>query len=142
MAFTIGRLAEAAGVHVETVRYYEREGLLQPPPRTASGYRQYGEGDLWRLEFIARGKRLGFTLKEIAALLEDGAASPDTVLAATRRKIEEVVARQHELEELRLRLEAMVGLCERGDDDCAALNVTLRGTAPAPPAGAPDLSPR
>ena len=121
MTLTIGRLAEAAGVHVETVRYYERQGLLRQPPRTASGYRQYGDDDLWRLGFIARGKRLGFTLKEIAALL-DG-PDPDAVLAATRRKIDEVVARQAELDDLRSRLEAMVGLCERGDDDCATLQL-------------------
>jgi MerR family mercuric resistance operon transcriptional regulator len=123
MAFTIGRLADAAGVHLETVRYYEREGLLQPPPRTPSGYRQYADADLWRLQFIARGKHLGFTLKEIAALLDEGAASPAAVLEATRHKIDEVVARQAELEELRLRLEAMTALCERGDADCATLQL-------------------
>ena len=68
-SFTIGRLAETAGVNVETVRYYERRGLLEQPPRPGQGYRQYSDADVWRLQFIRRGKDLGFTLAEIAELL-------------------------------------------------------------------------
>ena len=59
-------------MNVETIRYYEREGILPEPPRTASGYRQYSDVDRWRLAFIRRGKGLGFTLREIAELLGAG----------------------------------------------------------------------
>jgi hypothetical protein len=61
---SIGRLADAAGVSVETVRYYERRGLLDPPARTASGYRRYLPADLDRLRLLLRAKELGFTLAE------------------------------------------------------------------------------
>jgi MerR family transcriptional regulator, copper efflux regulator len=67
---SIGQLAEAAGVHIETIRYYERRGLLPEPPRSAAGYRQYGPDDLWRLEFVGRAKTLGFTLTEVGELLQ------------------------------------------------------------------------
>jgi len=67
---TIGRLARAADVGVETIRFYEREGLLAPPARTASGYRLYSPKTAERLGFIRRAKALGFSLAEIRELLE------------------------------------------------------------------------
>jgi MerR family copper efflux transcriptional regulator len=66
----IGELAEQAGVNVQTVRYYERRGLLPEPDRKASGYRIYDESDALRLGFILRAKALGFTLSEIEELLD------------------------------------------------------------------------
>lgn len=123
-AFTIGKLAEAAGVHVETIRYYERRGLLAPPPRSASGYRQYSPDDLWRLQFIARGKRLGFTLAEIAEVMSPAPASPERVLEAARAKIAAIDERQRELARVRCRLHQLAELCEHGADaDCLALRV-------------------
>ncbi len=68
-SFTIGQVAKQAGVGVETVRYYEREGLLEQAERKASGYRQFDERVVDRLRFIRRAKELGFTLKEIKELL-------------------------------------------------------------------------
>jgi DNA-binding transcriptional MerR regulator len=122
-ALTIGKLAEAAGVHVETIRCYERRGLLAPPPRTASGYRQYSADDLWRLQFIARGKRLGFTLAEIASVMSP-AASAEDMLAAARAKITAIDERQRELARTRCRLQQLADLCQHGDDaDCVALRV-------------------
>lgn len=64
-----GQVAKQAGVTVETLRYYERAGLLDAPPRTASGYRAYPEDTVSRMRFIRRAKALGFTLREIADLL-------------------------------------------------------------------------
>jgi DNA-binding transcriptional MerR regulator len=124
--FTIGRLAEAAGVNVETVRYYERRGLLEQPDRAGGGYRQYSAADVWRLQFIRRGKDLGFSLAEIAELLgADGERPAAAVLAAARAKIEALDERRREMEAVRGRLEQLAALCERGDDpDCAALRVT------------------
>lgn len=66
----IGELARRGGVSVQTVRYYERYGLLQPPPRKPSRYRIYGNGDIHRLRFILQAKTLGFTLDEIRHILE------------------------------------------------------------------------
>ena len=68
----IGQLARAAGVNVETIRYYERRGLLPEPPRTRSGYREYPESDVARLGFIRRAQELGFTLKEVKELIREG----------------------------------------------------------------------
>ncbi len=68
-SLSIGQLAKRAGVGVETVRYYEREGLLVEPQRRQSGYRQYQSDTVDRLLFIRRAKELGFTLKEIKELL-------------------------------------------------------------------------
>jgi MerR family copper efflux transcriptional regulator len=65
----IGHLAKAAGVGIDTVRFYERAGLMPPAARTASGYRTYAEADVERLRFIRRAKALGFSLEEIAELL-------------------------------------------------------------------------
>ena len=67
--FAIGQLAQAAGVGIDTVRYYERSGLLKPSTRTQSGYRKYGQGELDRLNFIRRAQHLGFSLGEISELL-------------------------------------------------------------------------
>lgn len=64
--FTIGQLAKQAKVNIETIRYYERRGLLPEPQRRASGYREYSTDDVIRLRFIKRAQELGFTLKEIA----------------------------------------------------------------------------
>ncbi|MDQ4132660.1 MAG: MerR family transcriptional regulator [Actinomycetota bacterium] len=123
--FTIGKLADAAGVHVETVRYYERRGLLDQPPRTDSGYRRYSSADLWRLQFIRRAKELGFTLTEITDMVGPGSRSAASILEATRAKIDAVQARQLELQERERRLERLAHLCERGDAaDCVALRVS------------------
>ncbi|HXF65202.1 MAG TPA: MerR family transcriptional regulator [Burkholderiales bacterium] len=68
--FTIGDVAEAAGVGVETVRYYERRGLVPQPARSGGAYRRYGAGHVARIRFIKRAQALGFSLEEIATLLE------------------------------------------------------------------------
>ena len=68
--FTIGRLAKQADVGIDTIRFYERRGLLPPPSRTSSGYRLYGEDTITRLRFVRRAKALGFTLDEIENLLQ------------------------------------------------------------------------
>jgi MerR family copper efflux transcriptional regulator len=69
LSLTIGAVAKRVGVAIDTIRYYEREGLLPEPARRASGYRSYGEGTITQLRFIRRAKDLGFTLEEIYGLL-------------------------------------------------------------------------
>src|SRR4051812_35457550 len=84
---TVGQVAGRAGVGVETVRFYEREGLLERPSRLPSGYRQYDAGVVARLRFIRRAKELGFTLNEIGELLSLR-LDPDTTAADVRRRAE------------------------------------------------------
>jgi MerR family mercuric resistance operon transcriptional regulator len=126
-SFTIGQLAHDGGVNIETVRYYERRGLLRQPPRPVSGYRQYSVTDLWRLQFIARAKHLGFTLTEIASLIGDHERcdTAESVLALARAKIREIDERQRSLVDTRSRLMRLVSICEDPESkDCTALRVT------------------
>ncbi len=120
---TIGELAAAVGVNVETIRYYEREGILPEPPRTASGYRQYSDADRWRLAFIRRGKDLGFTLREIAELL--GAGDQRSVAEVQRvaaSRLEQIELDLAELTRSRDQLRRLIETCETGsDDDCLDL---------------------
>lgn len=123
-AFTIGNLARAAGVSVETVRYYERRGLLDRPVRRGSEYREYSDADVARLHFIRRAKELGFTLAEIGELLpvsDTGCA--DGMLAAARSKLAQVEADRVELDALAERLLRLVEVCADGGDDCVTLDI-------------------
>lgn len=131
-SLTISQLAQKAGVHVETVRYYERRGLLREPPRSPAGYRQYSPADLWRLQFIARAKQLGFTLAEVARLAgdHDGAETTDiadpveSVLTAARAKLRALDEQQRALDETRVRLAELIDICEDPtSEDCLALRV-------------------
>ncbi len=98
---TIGELARRAGVHLETIRYYERLGVMPPPRRTATGYRVYDELALRRLRFIKRAKQLGFTLKEIRELLELR-MDPDTTCEDVRqRALQKIMTIEHKIQELR-----------------------------------------
>lgn len=90
-ALTIGRVAQQAGVGVETVRFYERQGLLDEPPRRQSGYREYGDEAVAQLRFIKRAKLLGFTLKEIKELLSLR-RHPATPAAEVKRRAQAKIA--------------------------------------------------
>jgi MerR family mercuric resistance operon transcriptional regulator len=120
---TIGKLAAAEGVGVETVRFYQRRGLLATPERRSSGYREYSEADRWRLVFIRRARQLGFTLGEVAELLGPAEAqSTQEIATAAQVKLEAVDAQVRELVQLRCRLRQLVRVCEHGDgQQCAAL---------------------
>lgn len=96
LPLSIGQVARRAAVGVETVRFYEREGLLERPLRKASGYRQFGEDVVARLRFIRRAKELGFTLKEIKELLAlrvDDAAPCGDVKRRAEAKAADIEAR-------------------------------------------------
>jgi Hg(II)-responsive transcriptional regulator len=88
---TIGQVACQAGIGIETVRFYEREGLLAEPPRKESGYRQYAADAIDRLRFIKRAKQLGFSLKEIADLLTMR-VEPGTTCAEVKKRAEAKIA--------------------------------------------------
>ena len=117
--FTIGQLAHSAGVNIETVRYYERRGILRDPPRSDSGYRQYSADDLWRLQFIARAKRLGFTLSEIASLVagSDSGDTAESIVAMARTKLQELDERRRALDETRSLLTRLMVICEDPKSD-------------------------
>jgi DNA-binding transcriptional MerR regulator len=120
---TIGKLAAAGGVSVETVRFYQRRGLLAEPERRGSGYREYSDADRSRLEFIRRARQLGFTLGEIADLL--GPVQADDIARAAQAKLAAVSGQIAELTRLRCRLRQLVRVCEHGDGaECAALLLT------------------
>lgn len=87
---TVGHLARAAGINLETVRYYERVGLLPKPPRSASGYRLFPPDTVRRLRFIGRAQELGFSLREIRELLALR-ASPRTPSAEIRQRAEKKI---------------------------------------------------
>jgi len=125
---TIGKLAAAEGVGVETVRFYQRRGLLATPERRDSGYRQYSEADRSRLVFIRRARELGFTLGEIADLLGPAEAQSTAQIAiAAHAKLAAVDAQVRELVQLRCRLRQLVHVCEHGDgQQCAALRLPER----------------
>lgn len=111
---TIGRVAKQAGVNIETVRYYEREGLLETPQRSDSGYRQYPSDAVRRIRFIRRAKDLGFTLKEISELLslrtEPGASCADVKLRAGD-KIADIDERVRELTKMKNALVTLAREC-------------------------------
>jgi MerR family mercuric resistance operon transcriptional regulator len=90
IALSIGKLATKTGVGIETIRFYERKGLIPEPPRTAAGYRQYSVDSVQRIAFIRHAKYLGFSLKEIKELLSLR-ASPRSSCADVRSKAEEKI---------------------------------------------------
>jgi MerR family transcriptional regulator, mercuric resistance operon regulatory protein len=119
---TIGRFAAEAGVGVETVRFYQRRGLLARPERTGPGYRQYTEADRQRLAFIRRAQGLGFTLGEISELL--GPAHGDDIIRAAEAKLGAIDGQIRELTQLQCRLRRLVQVCAHGDrGDCLALHL-------------------
>ncbi|MBO0796705.1 MAG: MerR family DNA-binding protein [Ktedonobacteraceae bacterium] len=112
---SIGQVARRAGVGVETVRFYEREGLLEEPPRRASGYRQYSEQVVKRIHFIKRAQQLGFSLKEMMELLMlrvDGQTSCEEVKRHTEAKIAQVEQKLLDLQRMRQALLQVASLCE------------------------------
>lgn len=124
--FRIGELARLAGVPVDTIRYYERSGLIAAPPRTSTGYRAYPPDALARLQMVRRAKDLGFTLSEIGELLDlyDNRNSPCHHLHCRAvAKLEELEGRILELHRIKNELKSLVGSC--GPDtpihDCPVL---------------------
>ncbi len=113
-ALNIGSLAKQAEVNIQTIRYYERRGLLPEPERTASNYRVYAGDTLQRVRFIKRAQELGFTLSEIKELLELR-ASPrsccEDVRARSKAKIRNIDEKVRSLEAMRKALSKLVRAC-------------------------------
>jgi MerR family transcriptional regulator, mercuric resistance operon regulatory protein len=124
---TIGKFAASEGVSVETVRFYQRKGLLSQPARAGSGFREYSQADQWRLAFIRRAQLLGFTLGEISDLLGPAQArSTDEITRAAEAKLGVLRTQLAELAAQQCRLRRLIQVCAHGDkDDCISLHVAL-----------------
>ena len=136
MALTSGQLAKQSGVGVETLRFYEREGLLPEPARLASGYRQYPADAVERVQFIRRAQLIGFQLKDIKELLALRDASGDDcrdVRAKAVAKLADIDARIKDLETMRAELTRLVAECDgsRPAADCPILTAIRDDVRPS-----------
>lgn len=117
-ALTIGKAAKAAGVGVETIRFYERQGLIEQPPRPASGgFRTYSEETVHRIRFIRQAQELGFSLREagdLLALRTDGAADAGAVRERALAKLEDVEDKIERLGQIRAALRELLEACPGG----------------------------
>ena len=111
---TIGQVAKRTRVNIETVRYYERRGLIPPPPRRESGYRQFSQGTVARIRFIKRAQEVGFTLKEITELLSlrvDPETSCADIKGKAEGKLREVEQKIEELNRMKRALVRLKAAC-------------------------------
>lgn len=133
-SLSIGSLARATGTKVETIRWYERVGMLPHPARTAGNYRAYGPLHLQRLSFIRRARDLGFSLEEIRELLrlsDDQDRSCEAVDQVARQHLEEVERKIADLEALRRELRDLIGQCRHGTiAQCRIINSFSPRSAP------------
>lgn len=113
---TIKKIAQYAGVGIETIRFYEREELIPEPPRTPAGYRQYTPEAVSRLKFIKRAQALGFTLPEIKELLSLKASRctrPEVIRNKAKKKIADIKFKIQNLQRIRETLEKITESCHR-----------------------------
>lgn len=133
-AMTIRRLADSAGVNVETVRYYQRRGLLREPTRPLGGVRRYDTTDVGRLQFIRRAQAMGFSLDEIAELAQlTGQGACEHTRQLTELKLADVRRKITELRRLERELAQLAAECARSPAD--AWCPTLDRLETAPPTG-------
>ena len=130
---TIGPLSEKTGCNIETIRYYERIGMMPKPPRTAGGHRVYREEHLKRLTFIRRSRELGFTLDQVRnlLLLVDGDDfTCDEVKTMTLEHADNVHRKINDLKKLERVLKDMVSQCDHGDvPDCPVIDALFQTKA-------------
>ncbi|KAF3999439.1 Hg(II)-responsive transcriptional regulator [Glaciimonas immobilis] len=130
---TIGKVAAAADVNVETIRFYQRRGILVEPPKKLRGLRYYDEAAIERVRFIKRAQTLGFTLDEVSALL---ALQKTNACAKTHdaaeRKLKIVEDRIRDLERIRITLKGLIGQCKEGATDvsCPIIESLLHSKHP------------
>ena len=128
-SFTIGALADAAGVNVETIRFYQRKGLIPEPDRPTGGIRRYGDAELARVRFIKAAQRLGFSLDEVAELLtlEDGTQCGKARTLA-EHKLRDVRVKLADLQHIESALDGLVVRCRstRGSVKCPLISSLQR----------------
>lgn len=117
---TISKLAEAAGVSIETIRYYQRRSLLDEPPKPSGGQRRYSAEQAKRVRFIKRAQALGFSLDEVGALLTlDSACVCGETRALAARKLRLIEQKMADLAAMHQALGNLVQQCDAGDGDAA-----------------------
>lgn len=130
-SFTIGTLARAAGVGIETVRFYQRKGLLAQPNRPAGGIRHYDADDLARLRFVKAAQRLGFSLNDVRELLrlQDGTHCAEAALIATRQ-LDDVRDKIASLRAMQTALTGLTRECRtrRGSVTCPLISALRRSS--------------
>jgi len=122
---TIGKLATTSEVNVETIRYYQRVGLIKEPPKPLNGFRVYPASDVNRVRFIKRAQPLGFTLKEIHELLDLGGGHCREIQVLAKQKLEKIESHMRDLKAMRKALNALVTQCEldeNSDIHCALID--------------------
>lgn len=126
----IGEVAKLAGTGIETIRFYEREGVLLEPKRRPSGYRQYDEATVERLEYIRRAKELGFTLSEIKELLSLSFAHSncDHIRQRTEGRITDIENKIRSLQQMKRSLRKILERCQtkNSTDDCPLVHKTRK----------------
>ena len=127
-------MAEEAGVNLQTLRYYERRGLLPEPPRRESGHRMYGPDAVQLVRFIKRSQQLGFSLEEIESLLDLAAGGPESCTAAqqlARHRVAELEQRIADLSAMRDSLDRLVATCTRphAERECPLLRCIDRNSS-------------
>ena len=127
----IGEVAKLSGTGIETIRFYEREGLLLEPERRPSGYRQYDESTVERLEYIRRAKELGFTLAEIRELMELSFVSQtrcDHIRQRAETKITDIESKIRSLQQIKRSLGKILEQCQQKNstDDCPLVHKTTK----------------
>ena len=113
---TIGRMAKAAGVNVETVRYYQRIGLINEPRKPPQGFRTYSNETLEQIQFIKRAQQLGFSLEEIADLLELGEGHCQDVRLRAEQKRDKIEKQIQDLQALQKTLNRLIQSCQSGNN--------------------------
>ena len=112
---TIGKVAAAAGVNVETIRFYQRRGILTAPPKKLGGLRYYDQAEIDRVLFIKRAQNLGFSLEDVIALLAlDKSDACAKTHDAAEKKLKIVEDRIRDLERIRSTLKDLIGQCKEG----------------------------
>lgn len=128
--FPIGRASELSGVLIETIRYYEREGIVPKPDRTSSGRRVYSESDIARLRFIKRCRDLGFSIAESRSLLgltEQSHLNCTHAREIAARHLTDIRTKIVELDRMESALNHLIKRCDQNDRDCPLLDELLSG---------------
>lgn len=125
---TIGRLAQAAGVNLETIRYYQRIGLLTEPEKPLSGFRIYTPELITRIIFIKRAQKLGFKLQEIAELMQLGEGQCDDVRSRAEQKKTQIIEQINDLQNLCKTLDTLIDTCHNNNshDYCPIIETLTR----------------
>jgi len=132
---TIGQLARQAGVNVETIRYYQRIGLITEPQKPLQGYRRYPASIIDRIQFIKRAQDLGFTLNEITDLLSLNDRNCEEARTIAEHKLEDIKRRIEDLTAMQSELTRLVKACRHnanGQGHCAIIQTLTRPNAQSP----------